>query len=117
MINKLLLIAALILSTGCSLLEPRVEYVEVPPVSIYNPITPSNPVDPGTRPKVITVERLNKGELADIAYVGFEYNDWLAFAKWMHHYRAVNSQLRSIIKGYKEVINATDTTTTTDNAE
>lgn len=117
MINKLLLIAALILSTGCSLLEPRVEYVEVPQIIIYDPLAPDNPADPGARPKVITVERLNNGELADIAYVGFEYNDWLTFAKWMHHYRAVNIQLRNIIKGYKEVINATDTTTTTDNAE
>jgi hypothetical protein len=90
--------------TGCSLLKGDTVYIEPTNINVYHPETPLNPRDPGVRPTIITVERLEKEEIPDVAYVGFKYNEWLEFAKWMHEYRSVQLELREIIKGYEDIL-------------
>lgn len=73
-------------------------------ITAYQPAVPVNPADPGVRPYVITKERIESNDIKDVAYVGFEYNSWLEFAKWLHEYKSINVKLREIINGYEEVV-------------
>jgi hypothetical protein len=101
-----LLVASLTLNlSGCSIFKPDTMYIEPPKVTVYSPETPTNPKDPGVRPTIITVDRLEKREIPDVAYVGFKYNEWLEFAKWLHKYRSVQLELREIITGYEDIYN------------
>lgn len=97
--------------SGCSIFKPDTQYIEPTKVVVYSPKTPANPIDPKVRPTIITVERLKNEEIPDVAYVGFQYNEWLKFAKWMHAYRGVQLELREIIKGYEDVLGGQDGST------
>ncbi len=98
--------------TGCSILKPNNVYIEPTTVSMYTPETPANPPDPKVRPTIITVGRLKKEVIPDVAYVGFQYNEWLKFAKWLHAYRGVQLELREIIAGYEDIYGVKDGSST-----
>ena len=97
--------------SACSIFETKTVYVEPTNVVVYTPETPVNPKDPRVRPTIITVGRIKNEEIPDVAYVGFQYNEWLKFAKWMHAYRGVQLELREIIKGYEDVLGGQDDST------
>ncbi|QAY02179.1 hypothetical protein VspSw1_111 [Vibrio phage VspSw_1] len=96
------LLLGLLLLGGCASApqEPRVEVSN--DVVLFHPVIPDNPSNPGLKIKAITSERIASGELPDKAYIGFLYDDWLEFAKWMHKYKSVNEELRKAIQQYRE---------------
>ncbi|BAV81185.1 hypothetical protein [Vibrio phage VCPH] len=100
-----------LLLTGCWLTPEEktspVTNVDTTPVA-HN--VPDNPNNPGLKIRTITKERIESGEIADVAYIGFEYDDWLEFAKWMHDYRNVNKELREVIKAYETPTNPSEST-------
>ncbi len=94
-----ILIVLVLLTFGCASKDPiRVAKTEV---HLAHPQVLEAPTDPGIKIKVITKKRIEDGELPDKAYVGFEYNDWLEFAKWMHKYRTHNTSLQEGLDFYQ----------------
>ncbi|QBX06000.1 hypothetical protein vBValMR10Z_83 [Vibrio phage vB_ValM_R10Z] len=97
MLNKIIAIflAALLMGCGSTSKEP----VPEPPKNEFaHPSLPTPPQNPGVKILVITTDTIEKQK----AYVGFEYDQWLDFAKWMHSYKAYNLDLLEVIKLYKE---------------
>lgn len=92
--NKLWFSIPILLLVGCASHEP------LPPEKpmIYHPYVPPNPSNPGLKIRVITTDTIEPNK----AYVGFEYNDWIEFSKWMHQFKQVNHQLRDVVHDYKE---------------
>ena len=97
--KKLILLLAIFIG-GCS--TTPTEYIdrwnEPDPVVLFHPQMPYPPANPNVDIKVITVDTIKP----DVAYVGFEYDQWLKFAAWMHEYRAYNKKLIGVIDVYKE---------------
>lgn len=96
----ILCILVVFLLGGCSTKQDVVtvpEYV----THLQHPETLPTPDNPGLSIKVITSERIADGEIPDKAYVGFLYNDWLEFAKWMHEYRAHTESLQNGLETYR----------------
>lgn len=94
-----ILMTTVLLSSGCASKDPiRVAKTET---HLVHPQVLQAPENPGVSIRVITKQRIDKGELPDKAYVGFEYNEWLEFAKWMHKYRAYNKSLQEGLDFYK----------------
>lgn len=97
-IAMVVVIFLVVMSAGCaSPPETVIEYR----TELSHPITLPAPSNPGVAIKVITKDRINNGELPDKAYVGFEYNEWLEFAKWMHEYRTHNKSLKQAVEAYR----------------
>ncbi|CAM0045388.1 Rz-like spanin [Vibrio phage D49] len=95
----ILVVVMLLLTFGCASKDPiRVTKTEI---HLTHPQVLEAPTDPGIKVKVITKERIEKGELRDTAYIGFEYDDWLEFAKWMHKYRTHNMSLQEGLDFYQ----------------
>lgn len=69
---------------------------------LQHPETLPLPPPPGVAVRVVTKERITKGEIPDRAYVGFAYPDWVEFAKWLHNYKAYNKSLKNAVKKYQE---------------
>lgn len=103
-------ILLLLCLNGCA---AQVEYVdrwhEAEPISLYHPQVPEPPSNPELSIKVITEDTIKPGA----AYVGFEYNEWLSFAKWMHSYKTYNKKLLNVIDQYEAQDATEDATATT----
>ncbi|AGN30137.1 hypothetical protein VPFG_00135 [Vibrio phage nt-1] len=97
MVNKILAVVLASMLVGC-IGTPK-EPVPVPATNeIVHPSMPTAPANPGVEILVITTDTIKP----NTAYVGFEYDEWLNFAKWMHSYKAYNDDLLEVIRLYKE---------------
>lgn len=94
--NKILVLSIAMLLAACSPTKP-IEVITYDTNEIVHPSMPTPPANPGVSILVITSENVE----ANKAYVGFEYDEWLDFAKWMHEYKTYNRDLRNVIDIYK----------------
>ncbi|AFN37319.1 hypothetical protein [Vibrio phage TCU-VP03-AIR1] len=97
MVNKIIAIALCLMLAGC-IGTPKEPVPEPPKNEIVHPNMPTPPPNPGVKILVITTDTIK----ANTAYVGFEYDEWLDFAKWMHSYKSYNQDLLEVIRLYKE---------------
>lgn len=97
MLNKLLAFALCFTLVGCGLF-PKEPTPEPQTNNIVHPSMPVPPANPGVKILVITTDTIEDNK----AYVGFEYEEWLNFAKWMHTYKAYNTDLLEVIRLYRE---------------
>ncbi len=92
--SRYILLLALVLS-GCSAYQDPV--ILNTDSEIIHPSMPIPPSNPGVKVLILTTDTVEDQK----AYVGFTYDEWLDFAKWMHEYKAYNHDLREVIKLYK----------------
>lgn len=101
--NKMLPVALIgLLVVGCTTTEyvDRLVYVERPAISI--PVKPKAPLNPGLKDKVVVITEDNIKP--NTAYVGFEYNDWLEFAKYQHGLKAFMDQQDAAFETLKKAV-------------
>lgn len=96
------LLPILLLLGGCASTPQEPQVVVDKSIVLYHPQLPDSPHNPGLKVRVITKERITAGKLPDVAYVGFTYDEWLEFAKWMNQYKGYSKELLSVIEQYAE---------------
>lgn len=97
--KKLFVLFAIVMLmlTACET-TPKPTTVVTQPFIMYHPAEPTAPLNPSVDVKVITTETIKD----ETAYVGFEYNEWLRFAQWMHEYKQYQHDLKTVIELYKK---------------
>ncbi|CAL9970761.1 Rz-like spanin [Vibrio phage D479] len=88
-----------IILVGCTTTKYVDRYLPADPVTLVHPVVKDPPVDPGLADKVvvITEDTIEPGT----AYIGFKYDDWLEFAKYLHDVDGYSDELLEAIKAYK----------------
>jgi hypothetical protein len=76
--------------------DMQVRYIDAP-MQLNHPIISMPPENPNVRVLVLTDETIEHTK----AYIGFEYNEWLLFAKWLQNYKIYNKDLRKGLDVYK----------------
>lgn len=102
----------LIIPSGCASTKSPPDY-STETFVMYHPAKPVPPKNPTVSIKVITTDTIKD----NTAYVGFEYNDWLKFAEWMHSYKTYQDGLKHVIKTYEEQDPLKKSVDTTDGSE
>ncbi|CAM0046751.1 Rz-like spanin [Vibrio phage F86] len=95
--NNILALLVAVFLAGC-IGTPKPEVVVNTTNEIVHPSLPTPPPNPGVKILVITEENIKSEQ----AYVGFTYDEWLDFAKWMHSFKSYNADLRHVIELYKK---------------
>ncbi|WVX87388.1 hypothetical protein EniLVp02_0049 [Vibrio phage EniLVp02] len=98
------LVAILFLGVGCVSTQKHEPVKEIQTVTLYkqveliHPDIPPRPIMPGkVEPLVITTDTIKP----NVAYVGFEYSQWLTFAKFQHSIKNYVKNLEEAIEVYK----------------
>lgn len=94
--NSILSILLTITLIGCAHTQEEISS-QTPTFEMVHPNIPTPPSNPGVKVLVLTTETIKENR----AYVGFEYDEWLNFAKWMHTYKSYNKDLLHVIELYK----------------
>lgn len=93
-------ILSVLLLVGCTTTEYVDRYLPADPVTLVHPTVPDSPPDPGLSDKVVVITEDTIEPRT--AYIGFKYDDWLEFAKYLHKLDGYNDELLEVIKTYKK---------------